>query len=217
MKKCIAMILALCLAFTAVCCAFAETVVSVPAEYIPDDGYTATVDVENGMTADSVSFTYYLDDMYKTAEIAALKPGDVVHAWDEDVVVESVEPVSDGYEVIHYEINGGFIDGGLSFGVSETDANLCYCLGYDDLCARTEAGVMTLPMADEVIVNVYVLNDGAFDGNVETVTLPAAQVKDYLLEKADGTDDGISLDADFTIYEENGVVVELTVNWAPNV
>lgn len=219
MKKCIALMLTLCLTLAAVCGAFAEAVVSKPAEYNPDDGYTAAVDVENNMTEDKVTFNYYLDDMYKTAELAALKPGDVIHAWGEDTVVETVEATRSGDEVTDYEINGGFIDGGLSFGVSETDADLCYCLGYDALCARTEAGTMTLPMAKEVKVGVYVMKDGAYDGDMEFVTMPAAQVKAYLLEKADPAngDDAISLEADFTLFEENGEIVEMHVKYAPNV
>lgn len=174
MKKLVSMILVLFLAITAMCGAFAGTVVSQPEVYNPDDGYTCAVDVENGMTDKEITFTYYLDDLYRTSEIAALQPGDVVNAWGEDYVVNTVEAISDGYEVNDYAVNGGFFDGGLSFGVTETDADLCYCMGYDDFCARSVAGTMTLPLADEVLVRIYVLNDGAYIGSTLAATLTAA-------------------------------------------
>lgn len=169
----------------------------------------ADIDSNNAMT-----YKLYDADIYSVEDVKALQPGDVILVNGGKMTVKTVEEANGGFE-----INGGF------FSDSGEGASLVYVDGdpdhlhsgiYNDDEYRTPMGQVTFALADQVTVRTFEMTEDLdYTGEYDVVTLPAAEVKDYLQSIVE---QGVEFyQSNTTLTLLNGKIAEIQMDWAPNI
>ena len=178
------------------------------------------VDMENnltdctlyvGFTLDDVSDTtvsamVYDDVSYDLVDVHNLAVGDTLETAQGDITVASKEQDESGY----IQINGGEEAGGVT--LFPADEDNCYHAMAFDLAEKLLVGQAQLTLADQVTISIYKHDDSlapAGEG-YDAVTVAAADVASQL---ALFTDEYTPYQTRVTV--ENGVLTELTVDYAP--
>ena len=216
MKKLLSLILACCLTL---CCAaaLAETLTPThtdPAELFATGDCTVYVnfDPETAFEeAGQMTFTVMEDDLYPADAVKALQPGDIVVAYGEEVTVENMEETEDGVLINHDD--DGFY--GYAFYYTDDARDTMYTSD-TDIPSRTDMGVYTLPMAEQVQVSVWMeAVDGIPEQDMDTQILAAADVKAVFTARNDieQSDYVNCAGTHVTVRVQDGVVTEIAADW----
>lgn len=196
-------------------CAFAAEIFPLSQYEISGDGYvldncTAYIGFDVADVSETDMFAdIYSEDCFDIVDIEILTEGDTIYVGGMPVEVETIEK-KDG----ELQINGGFDNGGVTL-FSYENSNGWVPVEWD-LPIYTLIGQGPLTFADQVSVSVYQMEEDlslAGEG-YDTVTVPAAQVKDELKKIAEKLGEEF-FPEQASVTFENSAVTEIKIDYVP--
>lgn len=162
-----------------------------------------------------MTYEVYDIDLYKTEDILALEPGDVICVYNNMLKVEKV--VRNGGEIY---INAGFFleedeegEQGATLLVLEEDPTVCVAVIYDDY-HETMIGQASYLLANPVTVTSFHWGeDGDWDGGFDVAEVAPADLAGYISELEANY---IFADAGCTTLTlKDGRITEIRIEWHP--
>lgn len=204
MKKIFAFMLVLMLAFSACAAYAAEIMPLMDVDMQNIDNCTLSVSFDISDVSDKgIIATVYDDVRYDAIEVSQIAVGDTINYMGEDVTVESVD--------VDYStfINGGSENDGIVLCPDEGGTYIA--LNYESQ-VYMPLGQAEFAFADEVTYSHWKQEaGGGISDEMDVRQLAAADVKAALEEEGSGT---FWYDC-MTVRLENGVIVEVAVNYVP--
>lgn len=230
MKKTIAIVMAaVMLLCTSALAANVSIVHSVNMEDL--DNCTLHVGFDTDLITDIDMVAQIYDPVaYDIADVSQLQVGDVIETEDGDVTVETIEIDETGDILINNndtEIDEAEIDENAdgdeccapdnSVTLFASDTDNCYYKRDYETVSFMMMGEAQLMFADEVEINVYKMDESLAitDEGYDTVKLPAADVKEAMVELGKKFYDSHFSPYQATVVMENGLLTTLTIDYMP--
>lgn len=163
------------------------------------------------VTDQSITVNIFEEVVYDIVDISNLQVGDTLETADGDITVTTIETDENGA----IDVNGGQYEEGGATLCPDADTN-GYLQTDFEYTAIAERGTAVIPLADQVILNVFQMDDdfNVAEEGYDTETVSAGEVRAVLARTCELTGDDF-YPYQTTIRIENGAAVEITVDYMP--
>lgn len=163
---------------------------------------------------DCLVYEVYDTDLYKTEDVLALKPGDIICVNNDVMTVKKIE--DDGSEI---KINGGFFceedqeEQGATLVRDENDPTICKAEEYEDF-SMTMIGQAGFQLNNPVTVTSFRWGeDGNWNGEYDVAEVAPAEFAEYMKKLKEN--DVFADAGNTTLTLENGKITEIRIEWHP--
>lgn len=161
------------------------------------------------VTDQSIIANVFEEVVYDIVDIGNLQVGDTLETADGEITVNSIETDENGA----IDVNGGQYEEGGATLIPDADTN-GYLQTDFEYTAIAERGTAVIPLADQVTLNVFQMDDdfNVAEEGYDTEIVSAADVQSTLARTCELTGDDF-YPYQTTIRIENGAVVEITIDY----